>query len=500
MALQTPSSLSLSASPARRRWIWLFVPLLVGMALFPYGRAYRAVMRRLYPTLREAKLPEGQAALAQLEALPEILPSGANTAGGAAGASIGSEPSRIAAGDWPTWLGPKGIAAVETWNGPLQWSATEQIRWRMEIPGKGHSSPILVANTLFLTTVVGEDRLELMAVDATTGSQRWQRTLYQGTFPRRHPAGSNADGTPTSDGNRVYVAWATETEARLAAFSLDGNKAWDVSLGPCGSNWGFCSSPATAEGLVFVLLDNARHGSLVAVESSTGRVYWRRSRPPGNGSDGSYSSPVVFKSGEQTLVAMAGMGKVQAYHPITGQRLWQLSGLGEESVASPCLSEGYLVACSGYPERKLLAASLAQIDPNSAGAKDLEGSELSTAWEKDRSSEVPFCPTLVIQGGKVFVLHDTGLAYCWDLDSGKKVWKKRVVGDCWASPVYLGGKLLITSQAGEYVWLNAETGEELARNQLDADCFATPVPSGDQLYLRTGTALYCVGATTAAAL
>jgi outer membrane protein assembly factor BamB len=223
---------------------------------------------------------------------------------------------------------------------------------------------------------------------------------------------------------------------------------------------------------VIVGADNAEEGFLAAVDGETGRGVWRRRRP--RAGDGSYSSPVIGAGAAQPQVVMAGLERIEAYAVATGRTLWSMSGLASASGATPSVAGDICVATSGFPTRAMVAVEIPR-DPTAS----------TVLWTEDRDSEVPYVPSPLVHAGRLFVVHDDGVAHCRDLTSGKVAWKRRVGGTFSASPVLVNGELLCADESSRCTLLDLDDGTVQHEFALNGGCFATPVVVRNRLLVRT---------------
>jgi len=381
------------------------------------------------------------------------------------------------AGDVPGWrVRVEGAIATETdakdSAGVAPWRGSDTPAWRQPLGGQGNSSPIVVGERIFFTIADGGPTLWLACFNLDNGFGVWRQPVSREPFPPRHEKASDAASTPCSDGTRVFVAHAAADTVHLTAFGLDGQSLWTTKLGPFTAPWGFTCSPAWARGLVIVGADNAEEGFLAAVDGETGRGVWRRRRP--RAGDGSYSSPVIVAGAAQPQVVMAGLERIEAYAVATGRTLWSMSGLASASGATPSVAGDICVATSGYPTRAMVAVEIPR-DPTAS----------AVLWTEDRDSEIPYVPSPLVHDGRLYVVHDDGVAHCRDLSTGKVAWKQRVGGTFSASPVLVNGELLCADESGRCTLLALDDGTVQYEFSLTGGCFATPVVVRDRLLVRT---------------
>lgn len=358
------------------------------------------------------------------------------------------------------------------------WRSSDVTLWRVALRGEGHSSPIVVGDTVYLTSADAAPTLWLTACDLDSGACRWREPVASHPFPPRHEKTSDAASTPCSDGERVFVAWATSGQVYLAAFDTAGLRLWTTAVGPFSARWGYTSSPAWHRGLVIVSADNATGGFIAAADAEKGSVIWRRQRR--DAGDESYSSPVIAGPALDEVV-MAGLGGIESFSLDDGRVLWQAGGISHTTGMTPVLDDDICVASSGYPDRRMVALRVRRSDRTA----------VEVLWNEDRSSEVPYVPSPVVHADRLYVLHDDGVAHCRDLLTGMIVWKRRLGGSFSASPIILHEEFLCASESGRCALLSLDTGDIMHEFTLPAGCFATPVAVRDRLLIRTTEELLC---------
>jgi outer membrane protein assembly factor BamB len=233
---------------------------------------------------------------------------------------------------------------------------------------------------------------------------------------------------------------------------------------------------------VIVGADNAEEGFLAAVDAETGRGVWRRRRPQAG--EGSYSSPVIVTptasvavgaaGAAEPQIVIAGLERIEAHALATGRTLWSTSGLASTSGATPAVAGDICVATSGFPARAMVAL---RIDP--------ERGPPAVLWKEDRDCEVPYVPSPIVHDGRLYVVHDDGVAHCRDLATGKVAWKRRVGGAFSASPVIVNGEILCADESGRCTLLALDDGTVQHEFALTGGCFATPIVVRDRLIIRT---------------
>ncbi len=397
-----------------------------------------------------------------------------------------SEADRItfAATDWPWWRGPdrNGIAAAQ--KPPLKWSETENVLWKSPVPGRGHGSPIVVGEQVFLATAEHDRAVQsVLCCSRQTGKRLWQTEVHRGGFEKKGNAKSTlASSTPACDGRRVFINFLHAGAVWTTALDRDGRQIWQTKISDFVTHQGFGSSPALYGPLVIVSADNKGGGALAGLERATGKVVWKRDRP----SVPNYTSPIILNVAGRDQLLMTGCDLVTGLDPLTGEKLWEVPGSTTECVTSTVTDGGLIFTSGGYPKNHL-----------SAVRADGSG---KVAWEN--GSRV-YVPSMLAYRGHLYAVLDAGIAVCWKCDSGKEVWKARLGGTFSASPVLVGEHVYATNEAGRtFVFKASPDGFDLlAQNQLGDEVLATQTICGDRMYMRVASQdggrrqewLYCLG-------
>ncbi|HTK76838.1 MAG TPA: PQQ-binding-like beta-propeller repeat protein, partial [Gemmataceae bacterium] len=396
--------------------------------------------------------------------------------------------------NWPQWRGPLGTGVAPNARPPLEWDDTKNIRWKKELPGKGHSTPIVWGDRIFLTTAIpyGEpvpprlparpgahDNLSLtrhhefavLAVNRRDGAILWQRTVHKG-LPHEagHVTASLASASPVTDGERVYAFFGSYG---LYCLDADGKLLWQKSLGQMHSKHGHGegSSPALYGETLIVNWDHEEQSFVVALDKRTGEQRWRVSRPE----DTSWATPIVVEHAGNAQVVVPGTNRVRGYDLADGTVLWECGGLSSNIVASPVTANGFVYAGSSYDTRNLLAIRL-------DGAKgDITGTK-QVVWSRTRGA--PYVPSPVLYGDSLYTLqHYQGVISRIDVLTGKDdggPFRLGAISDVYASPVGAAGRIYVTSREG--VTQVMSHGEKVPRilavNRLDDSFSASAAIAG----------------------
>lgn len=387
----------------------------------------------------------------------------------------------IHAQEWTRFRGPNGSGLSDATTIPATWT-DEDYRWKVDLPGVGHASPVIWGNKIFLLSADPETVTRIvLCLDAADGRTIWSRS-YPSTKHVKHQFNSFASATPAVDEQQVYVAWSAPEEYTLAAFDHDGNERWKLNLGPYVSQHSCGTSPIVYEDLVILGNDQDGDSSLVAVERATGSIRWR---VPRKKVVVAYSTPCVYApEGEKPqLIFNSQAHGISSINPDDGQSNWELAVFDKRSVSSPLIAGGLIFgSCGSGAGGNYVVA----IKPGAAGVAP------EVAYKVTKSA--PYVPTPVATEDFIFLWSDQGVVTCCDIATGKPIWQERVGGKYFGSPVCAGGRLYCMSADGEVAVVAASPVYEFFGKQpLGDPSHSTPAVSGGVMYLRTFTKLFALG-------
>jgi len=405
--------------------------------------------------------------------------------------------------NWPGWRGQSGDGISTEKGIPTKWSSTENIAWRIAIPGEGHSSPIIWGDKVFLTSSLTEkNKRILLCIDRLSGQTVWQRDVVQSPPETIHRLNSRASGTPATDGKQVYVTFMraegdkviapnvgserliTPGKIIVAAYDLDGNEKWKTNVGDFVSAHGFNTCPVLFEDSVILNGDHDGDAYLVALDRQSGRERWRTRR---ENKTRSYVTPIIREIDGITQMILSGSLCVASYDPRNGKRHWIVDGPTEQFVASMVYDGKYVFATGGYPERHTLA-----IRPGGKG----NVTDTHIAWRTTRGAA--YVPSPIISGRYLLMVADSGIASCFEARTGKRHWMERLPGGHSPSPVSADGLVYFVSDRGVTTIIRpSETFAVIAKNELGEPVSASPAISQGHFFLRTHRHLYCIGANKA---
>lgn len=389
--------------------------------------------------------------------------------------------SSALAENWPGFRGPRGDGSSLEKDLPLRWSATENVAWKAEIPGRGHASPVIWGDRIFLVSALPEkqERL-LLALDRRTGKMLWQRTVLTAPLEHIHNLNSYASSTPLTDGERVYVSFLDRDQMFIAAYDFHGNRLWEARPGPFASVHGYSSSPVLYKNTIIVNGDHDGQGYLVALNRKTGSTVWKTPRP---NNTRSYCTPIIREVKGVPHLMLAGSKCVASYNPDTGEQQWIMDGPTEQFVAAPVYDGKLLFITAGYPELHILA-----IRPDGSGKVGPE----NIAWRTRRGAG--YVPSPILSGPYLLNVTDGGFLGCWQAETGELLWNERTAGHTSSSPVSSADRIYIQSDKGVTTLVRAgKTFEKLAENDLGEEAYASPVISQGQIFLRGVNHLFAIG-------
>lgn len=381
--------------------------------------------------------------------------------------------------NWPGWRGPTGMGISSEKNLPVRWSAKDNVRWKVPVPGAGVSAPVVWGEHVFLTASDGRlnDRLHVYAFNRSDGKQLWHTKLF-GTAPTDLFApGGMAVPTPITDGKRLYVLFGT---GDLFSLDFDGKPVWVRSLaqeyGPFRNRWGMGTSPILVDNLLVVQVDHWSQSYLLGVDPATGENRWKTDR----NASVNWSSPAAVKVNGQTELIVQGTYRAMGYDASTGSELWTVRGMGMQCIPSPAVDNGMLFSSSG---ESTMAIKL--------DGKTGDLTKTNVAWTNPKATA--FIGSPLVYQGYVYIGGDRGIGQCLDARNGKVVWKKRLGDHFHASPIAGDGKVYFTASEGIVRVVRAgREGEILSENNIGEAIVASPAISNGRIFIRGDKHLFCI--------
>ena len=402
---------------------------------------------------------------------------------------------------WTRLRGPNGSGLSDATTIPVQWT-DQDYNWKIHLPGIGHSSPVVWKNRIFLTCGDPETAGRmLLCVDVAEGRTLWQRDDPSSTY-KQHRDSCYATATPAVDADGVVITWTTPEQIILLALDLDGREMWRRNLGPFIGVHGSGTSPIIVEDLVVLASDQedlqrmARYmkepptgppgeSFLIAVDRKTGQTRWRL---PRRTALAAYSTPCIHRraSGASELIFTSTAHGITAVDAGTGKVNWEIDDVFlDRCVGSPISAAGLVIAGYGYGRRGSLYVAVRPGLPN-------DGKKPEVVYEVKKS--VPLVPTSLTKDGRLYLWGDDGVVSCLNVSTGAVIWRERVGGEFYGSPVCVDNCLYCIAKNGDVVVLAAsDQFKVLNRVPLGEPSYATPAVSDGVMYLRTNSHLFSLG-------
>lgn len=425
-----------------------------------------------------------------------------------------NERSTVAGENWPAFRGADSRGVADDADIPSVWSSENNVKWKVEIPGRGWSSPVVWQGKVFLTTCVDsgappearkglyfggeqnkapqrEHRWIVYCLELGTGKILWEKTVNNG-IPATpvHVKNTYASETPIVDAKHVYA-----TFGNLGIFCLthSGEIVWKLPIEPRAiqMNWGPAASPVLDDGKLYFVNDNQDSSYLQALDAKTGKELWRVTREE----QSNWATPFIWKNPIRTEIITPGTRKTRSYD-LSGRELWEITGSSPITIATPYEAHGLLYVTSGYvlsPKKPIFA-----IRPGASGNISLTDKETSNdyvVWCQKNGA--PYNPSTIVYRDRMYVLYDRGLFGCFNALTGEEIYPKQRLGslEFTSSPWASNGKIYCLSESGEtFVIAAKDQFEELGINRLGEDdmCMATPAIAGNSLLIRTLNRIYCL--------
>jgi outer membrane protein assembly factor BamB len=347
--------------------------------------------------------------------------------------------------DWPWWRGPDrdGIASSNQ-TPPLRWGESTNIVWRSPVPGRGHGSPTVYGEQIFLATADEEREVQsVLCYNRRSGEQLWKTDIHRGALDKEKEANKKASHASSSlacDGQRVFVNCISDGGAYTTALDLRGKLLWQTRI----SDY------------------------VIHLDRVTGQVVWRVARPKAP----NYPSPAILRAAGREQLFFSGCDLVSSFDPLTGEKLWEVPGATTECVTTTVTDGELVFTTGGYPK-------------NHVSAVRADGSG-EIVWEQGVRVYVP---SMLVHEGYLYAVTDAGIATCWKSATGEVAWKERLSGTFYASPVLVGDRIFATNLQGKTFIFKAtpDTFELVGENELGNEVFATPTFCDSRIYMRVAS-------------
>ncbi len=374
------------------------------------------------------------------------------------------------AADWTQWRGPlHNNVAPEGEQAATKWSASQNVRWKAQVPGRGHSTPVIAGDLIVLTTADERSQAQgFVAYRRSTGEQLWLAGISQGGFPKIHVKNTHASSTPAWADGLFFATFCHHGQIEAAAVTAQGKVRWKKNIGPFSPRayeYGYGASPTVYGDTLIVTAECDTSSWMKALDVKTGRVLWQQRRPQSL----NWASPIVAELGGREQLVISGGHMIAAYDPASGQPLWTARCLTMATCGTCVWDDGIVVASGGFPDAETAAVA-------ADGSGRVLWSNRVKCYEQ----------SMLCHDGHVYALADSGVAYCWDVRSGREMWKKRLAGPVSASPLLVGDTIYASNEKGTTFVFQAspQRFRLIARNQLGQESFASPVVADGVLYLR----------------
>ncbi len=394
-----------------------------------------------------------------------------------------------AAGDWG-WRGPTGNGhAATTENIPSAWSTDSNVVWVSEVPGRGHSSPIVFGGKIFLTTADENAATQTaLCYDAKSGERLWATLCHENVaLSSQHPKNTQASPSVAIGAGHAFVVFCNDDKVHVTCLDFDGKIVWQKAVGqwiPTRYQFGFGQTPIFHDGRLIVTAESETEPFLVALDPADGEEIWKIERPEAT----SYSTPVVANLGGKDQLMISGGRTVSSYDPKNGEGLWEVEAAWVVSCGTMVWhpKEPIVYASGGYPAKQTLAVTA-------------DGSG-EVVWENGVKC---YEQSMIVVDDCLYGYAEGGILYCWDALSGKQLWRERLGGNGEsASPVFADGRIHITNEEGR-TWVIRPSREKfdlVAENQLEEEAFASFAVVNNRIIMRVADRdgdrqelLYCIG-------
>jgi outer membrane protein assembly factor BamB len=409
--------------------------------------------------------------------------------------------------DWPAWRGADASGICREPNLPLRWSTNENVRWRVALPDRGNSTPIVWRDRIFITQAVA-NRRTVMCLDRRTGKLHWQAGPTWTEAEHAPPDNPPCTPSPVTDGRRV-IAWFGS--AGVYCYNLGGREQWHRDLGPQSHIWGYAATPVLNGNLCFINFGPGERSFLIALDKRTGKTVWqydvprygarmkwselggidRAGEPTVAETAGSWATPLIVPAGRQNELVVPFPGRLMAFKAGTGALLWTCDGPNIGVYSSPFFGEGLVLLNASGTTNTLLA-----VRPGGRG----DVTETHRLWIQRPGNNKTCLGAGLIHHGHIYQVNMTGLAECRELQTGRLIWEERLTGTgalntSWSAPLLVADRLYLPNRNADVFVLRASpTFECLATNSIGGEPMnASLAASQGDIFIRTDKHLWCIG-------
>ncbi|HUS34145.1 MAG TPA: PQQ-binding-like beta-propeller repeat protein [Verrucomicrobiae bacterium] len=402
-----------------------------------------------------------------------------------------------AAENWPAWRGPTGQGISSEKNLPTRWSTNENVKWRVPLPDRGNSTPIVWKERIFLTqAITSENKRVVMCLNRDDGKILWQAGPIWTKEELTHETNPQAAGSPVTDGERVIAFLGS---AGIYCYDFKGKEIWKRDLGAQRHIWGYGSSPVIVGDVCYLNFGPGPRQFLIALDKKTGKTLWQVDTPGGASGEasgdkkaewvGSWSTPVLIGGAGKEQLLLSWPERLVSYNLKTGAEIWTCRGLNPLAYTSPLYADGIAVAMGGFGGKDFAV----KVD----GAGDV--TDTHRIWDHPKTKQR--IGSGAIHDGHIYIHEDPGVAECIELKTGKTIWEERLKGAGasgvnWSSVMIADGNCYTITQGGDcFVFKASPKFEVVATNSLREASNSSIVPSEGQLFIRTHKALWCIANT-----
>ena len=397
--------------------------------------------------------------------------------------------------DWTKFRGPTGDGHVTVKSIPLKWSDTENVEWKVSVPGKGWSSPVISKGKIYLTSAVAEGdnqdaadvsrELRVICYDSSNGKEIWDTKVFDQKPLKRpiHHKNSHASPTPIIEGGKVYVHFGHMGSACL---DLKGKILWknnELKYDPIHGNGG---TPIIVDNLFFYSADASTNPFVVALDKNTGKVLWKKLRSEtAQSRKFSFSTPTLISMGGSSQIISPASGAVFSYDSKTGEELWSVDYGGWSVIPKPGVYKNMIYVGTGYERAHILGI---RVDEKSKG----NVTESHVEWEITKRA--PNTPSFMVVDDLLYFISDGGIATCVEPLTGEVIWQERTAGPISASPVHFNGMIYFLDEQGKTTVIKAgRKFEIIAENKIKERTLASFGISEGAIYIRSEKSLFRIG-------